>query len=104
MIYFLYILECQNNSLYIGYTTDIERRYQEHCQGSPKCKYTRSFPPRRLAACWRLEAQLGEVLQLERSLKSLKRKEKELLTKDYALLRKYTPLNFSSLDFLPSFR
>ena len=49
--HYVYILECNNGALYTGYTTDIERRYQEHVEGSPKCKYTRSFGVKRLAAC-----------------------------------------------------
>ena len=30
IMYFLYILQCSDNSLYTGITTDIERRFQEH--------------------------------------------------------------------------
>jgi putative endonuclease len=30
--YYVYILECKDNRLYTGYMTDLERRYQEHCQ------------------------------------------------------------------------
>jgi putative endonuclease len=95
--YYLYILECSNNSFYIGYTTDIERRYQEHCEGSAKCKYTRSFPPKRLAACWQFDAAVGEVLSLEKRLKQLSRAEKEKLVEKPDELSCYTALNFKSL-------
>jgi len=37
MPYYVYILECKNDRYYTGYTTDLERRYQEHVEGSPKC-------------------------------------------------------------------
>lgn len=76
MIYFIYILECSNSTLYTGYTTDMARRYQEHQQGSRKCKYTRSFPPRKIAACWELSGELSEILKIERCIKSLTKKEK----------------------------
>jgi len=32
-MYFLYILECEDKSLYTGITTDIERRLKEHKEG-----------------------------------------------------------------------
>lgn len=77
--YYLYILECRNNSYYIGYTTDINRRYQQHLDGSGRCKYTRSFPPQRLAACWLFAADLSSTLRMERKLKQLSREEKQQL-------------------------
>ena len=97
MTYYLYILECSNNSFYIGYTTDIERRYQEHCEGSPKCKYTRSFPPKRLAACWQFDAEVGKILSLEKRLKQLSRVEKENLVRTPKTLDLYTELKWSNL-------
>jgi len=85
-MYYIYILECENGSYYTGYTTDLERRYAEHCQGSTKCKYTRAFPPKRIAVSWQLELELGMVLSLECILKKLTRHEKELLINEPALL------------------
>jgi putative endonuclease len=32
-MYFVYILECMNGSLYTGITTNVERRFQEHQSG-----------------------------------------------------------------------
>lgn len=83
--YYLYILECSNNSFYIGYTTDMERRYQEHLQGSAKCKYTRSFPPKRLAACWVFNTTLSDILKMERALKKLTKTQKIMLVENDAL-------------------
>lgn len=79
MRYYLYILECSNGAYYTGYTTDLERRYAEHQAGSAKCKYTRSFPPKRLAASWQLEGDLSSVLRLEAAVKQLSREEKTVL-------------------------
>lgn len=76
--YYVYMLECSNNSYYTGYTTDIDRRYQEHCAGSAKCKYTRSFPPKRLAACWQVD-DLSAALKLEKKIKALPKVEKQKL-------------------------
>ena len=81
MQYFVYILECSNNSFYTGYTTDLERRYEEHCEGSAKCKFTRSFPPKKLAASWVLN-DLSTALKVEMKIKSLsKHKKEELVNK-----------------------
>lgn len=86
MTYFIYILECKNGNYYIGYTTDIKRRYQEHQQGSAKCKYTRSFPPKRIAACWQINTSLSRILKIENALKKLTKPEKFRLTQEPLLL------------------
>ncbi len=40
-MYFVYILECEDGSLYTGITTDIERRFAEHKAGTGG-RYTRA--------------------------------------------------------------
>lgn len=77
--YTVYILECSNGSYYTGYTTDLERRYQEHVEGTNKCKYTRSFPPRKIAASWSIGNELSAALKIERKIKQLSKKEKQEL-------------------------
>lgn len=76
MDYYIYILECINNTFYTGYTTDIKRRYQEHLDKSYKCKYTRSFPPKRIAVCWKVTGTISLALQIEKAIKRLTKKEK----------------------------
>ncbi len=85
MKYYIYIIECSNGAYYTGYTTDIERRYQEHVAGSAKCKYTRSFPPKCLAAYWQVAENISTVLKLEKKIKSLSRPEKSKLIKNKEL-------------------
>jgi len=43
--WFVYILCCQDNSLYTGITTDIERRLVEHNETNKGAKYTRARRP-----------------------------------------------------------
>tara|TARA_Y100000588_G_scaffold392866_1_gene506462 strand:- start:1275 stop:1535 length:261 start_codon:yes stop_codon:yes gene_type:complete len=43
--WFVYIVECSDNTLYTGVTTDIPRRVLEHNEGSRGAKYTRSRRP-----------------------------------------------------------
>ncbi len=89
MIYFLYILECHNGTYYTGYTTNITRRYEEHVKGSSKCKYTRSFPPKRIAACWEIHTNLSKILKIESQLKKLTKQEKSLLIEQPLLLHAF---------------
>ncbi|MCK4743004.1 MAG: GIY-YIG nuclease family protein [Sulfuriflexus sp.] len=46
--WFVYILSCNDKSLYTGITTDLERRVEEHNQGSKGAKYTRARRPVKL--------------------------------------------------------
>jgi len=78
MPHYVYILECENGSFYTGYTTNVERRYLEHQNGSIKCRYTRSFPPKRLVANWELESR-SLALRVEARIKKLSRCDKEEL-------------------------
>ena len=80
--YYVYVIECLNGSFYTGYTTNLERRYQEHLTGSLKCKYTRSFPPKRLAATWCVGVDLSIALKTERAIKKLTRAQKQTLIND----------------------
>lgn len=78
--YFVYILLCENNSYYTGYTDNLERRYQKHCEGLAS-KYTRSFKPIKLAASWEIQGNKAEAMKIERHIKNLSRAEKESLIK-----------------------
>ena len=45
MSYFVYILECNDNTLYTGITTNIQKRLDEHNNSSKGAKYTKSRRP-----------------------------------------------------------
>ena len=42
--HYVYVLRCADNTLYTGYTTDVERRVREHKRGDG-AKYTRGRTP-----------------------------------------------------------
>jgi putative endonuclease len=84
--YVVYILECNNGTYYTGYTTDLVRRYQEHLSGSAKCKYTRSFPPKKIAAFWELDGDLSATLKTEAKIKRLPKHKKQQLIRQPELL------------------
>ena len=47
--WYLYLIECIDGSLYTGIAVDVARRYVMHASGKG-ARYTRSHPPKRLAA------------------------------------------------------
>jgi PhnB protein len=73
MPYFIYILECSNGSFYTGYAKDLVKRYQQHLKGSAGAKFTRSFPPVRIAAYWVIHCNLSYILKIENFIKNLSR-------------------------------
>ena len=75
--WYVYIMECSDGSLYTGVTNDIERRHQQHNDGSG-ARYTRSRRPvtlRYQEAC----SSRSEALIRECAVRLLSRKEKEAL-------------------------
>lgn len=86
MRYYIYILRCRGDTLYTGITTDIERRFSQHT-GAEKggAKYTRTHPPRELAALWSTEGRSG-ASKAEWRIKHLPRSEKLRLIQTPELL------------------
>jgi putative endonuclease len=74
----VYILRCADGSLYVGWTSDLDRRVRQH-QTSRASKYTRSRLPVQVAACFAVSDRT-EARRLEARLKALPRARKlELL-------------------------
>jgi putative endonuclease len=73
-VYWVYILQCENQSYYTGYTTDLMRRYQDHQSG--KCKYTRSFKPIAIAKAWKISGTKGSAMKVENVIKKMTHQEK----------------------------
>lgn len=85
--YWVYILHCENDSYYTGYTNNLVKRYHSHLNGSGKCKYTRSFKPISIAQCWMVSDKVL-AMQLERHIKKLSRTEKERIISSPSMLSK----------------
>lgn len=77
--YWVYILLCENNTYYTGYTHDLAKRYQSHINGTGKCKYTRSFKPIRIVQSWEISGNRADAMRIERYIKALSRVEKETI-------------------------
>jgi putative endonuclease len=84
--YWVYILYCENDTYYTGYTNDIKKRYQAHINGTSKCKYTRSFKPLRVAQCWKINGSKSHAMKIEAHIKKLSKVEKEKIINDPRLL------------------
>lgn len=80
-MYYTYILRCEDNSLYTGITTDLDRRIEEHSTKGGKCaKYTLRHTFKRLEAAWQSEDR-KLASKLEYYIKTLPKLQKEKLIK-----------------------
>lgn len=77
MAYYAYMLRCADNSIYSGYTTDLDRRVAAHNAGTAS-KYTRSRKPVELVYFEEFDSK-SEALRREASFKKLSHKQKEEL-------------------------
>lgn len=85
MPYTVYILRCSDHSLYTGIAADLKKRMNEHFSGCGRAaKYTRSHPPRALAAAW-MTGDRRTASRLEYELKRLSKLQKESLVAGGAL-------------------
>jgi putative endonuclease len=71
---FVYLLRCSDDSLYCGWTTDVERRLAAHREGRAS-RYTRSRRPVELAAVIAV-ADRSAALREEARIKRLPRASK----------------------------
>ena len=74
-MWFVYIVECKDLSLYTGITKDIDRRVFEHNNSKRGAKYTRSRRPVNLVAHCVVKDR-PTALRLEHKIKSLKKRDK----------------------------
>jgi putative endonuclease len=73
-MWFVYILECKNKSLYTGITNNLEGRLRKHKSGKG-AKFTRAFTADHFLYS-ELQATKSKALKREAQIKKLTRKEK----------------------------
>ena len=77
-MFYVYVLQCRDGSLYTGYTNDVKKRLKMHNNGKG-AKYTRGRRPVELIASWEHKTK-SEALKAEASFKRLSRiKKMEIL-------------------------
>ena len=77
-MYYVYMLRCEDNSLYTGITTDLKRRFSEHTGTDKGAKYTKSRKPLQIAAAFEV-ATKSDALKLEYAIKKFGKPKKEML-------------------------
>jgi putative endonuclease len=75
MGYFIYIVQCSDNTLYTGITTDLQRRVEEHNSSDKGAKYTRVRRPVVLVYSEALENR-SAATKREYAIKKLTRMQK----------------------------
>lgn len=80
--FYTYILLTEKNTLYCGYTDDLEKRYAKHLDGTA-AKYTRAFKPIKIAYFKEFETK-SEAMREEKRIKSLSRMKKMELIEEFS--------------------
>jgi len=75
--HYVYVLRCSDDSLYTGYTTDVERRVAEHDVGDG-AKYTRGRTPVALVHVEEFDSK-SAAMRREHEIKEFSRARKERL-------------------------
>jgi putative endonuclease len=78
--FFVYIIECLDNSYYTGYTTDLVKRFELHKLGKG-AKYTRAKKAKKLVYFEEFLTK-EEAMKREYEIKQFKREDKEKLIRE----------------------
>ena len=81
-MYFVYILECADKTLYTGSTNNLEKRLNEHNNSKCGAHYTKIRRPVKLMYSEKYSTK-SEALKREMEVKKLKRDKKLLLIKQF---------------------
>ncbi len=74
-MWFVYIVECADNTLYTGITTDISRREEEHNSSDKWAKFTKMRRPVKIVFTQECEDR-SDASKKEYAIKKLTRKQK----------------------------
>jgi putative endonuclease len=74
-MYFVYILQCHDSTLYTGVTTDLARRVKEHNSSALGAKYTKSRRPCKLVYSKEFDSR-SAAQKAEARIKKLPRSQK----------------------------
>ena len=79
--HYAYMLRCADNTIYSGYTNDLEKRIETHNSGKG-AKYTKTRRPVKLAYYEEFETK-SKAMQREYEFKHLTRNQKEKMIKSF---------------------
>ena len=79
MPYYVYILQCEDNSYYTGYTKNVDKRLNQHRNGKG-ARYTRIHKPKQLVHLEEFGSR-AEAMKREKTLKKLDHRQKMKLAR-----------------------
>ncbi|MFX1249907.1 MAG: GIY-YIG nuclease family protein [Promethearchaeota archaeon] len=79
MAYYVYIVECDNDAFYTGYSRDVDKRMKLHMKGKG-ARYLRIHKPKRLIYVEECISR-AEAMRKERKIKLLSHNQKLRLSK-----------------------
>jgi len=80
-VYYVYILQCFDNSYYTGVTNNLEKRFAEHQTGDDKKAYTFKRRPLKVVY-YESFNEINNAFEWEKRIKGWSRKKKECLIND----------------------
>ncbi len=83
IMWYVYILECSDQTFYTGITTDLKRRTKQHNASVQGAKYTRSRRPVKLVYSCELPTKSEAQKEEYRIRKLSKNKKEELLKRSF---------------------
>jgi len=92
-MWYVYILECKDKTLYTGVTTDLKRRLAEHNTSGLGAKYTKGRRPLKLAYTIKKKNKSGAQKE-ESRIKKLSRVKKIKLIANYDEFRSKKPRKY----------
>ncbi|MGL5124134.1 MAG: GIY-YIG nuclease family protein [Fusobacteriaceae bacterium] len=87
-MWYIYVLRCEDNSLYTGIAKNFIKRYNEHLNGKG-AKYTKSHKIKKMEIVWSVFTR-SEALKIEYLFKSFRK-----LKKENVILKKEDFINIS---------
>ncbi len=100
-MYYIYMLRCEDNSIYTGITTDLTRRMEEHFHKNEKCaKYTFRHTAKKLEMAWQTQNR-ALASKLEYHLKTLTKMQKEAVIENPTLLSTFLSTKIVYEEYKP---
>lgn len=100
-MYYIYMLRCEDNSIYTGITTDLTRRMEEHFHKNEKCaKYTFRHTAKKLEMAWQTQNR-ALASKLEYHLKTLTKIQKEAVIENPTLLSTFLSTKIVCEEYKP---
>jgi putative endonuclease len=89
---YVYMVECEDGSIYTGIARNVEKRIEEHRQKKPQAaKYTKSHPVKKILMVWEASSY-SSAARMEYAIKQLShRKKTELIARPQAAVEEFFP-------------